>query len=268
MRSFRPSTMYRLLMWLRRWRACCKVQHRCCCLRDPNQSSRGVGGGGATSNATVREIGAAPRGVIVVAAMSLAGSAVLVGTGPPVRVIARLAAAIGLRSAVIALKGGVIGLRSAVIALRAEVIGLRAGAIGLTCAVIAPTPAVIVVKAVVIALRRAVIVTKAHRPNANTVTGAASKHSRLIEAADRMTEVVGRAIWVLIHVITAGMNVRSNKRARKSVSTRRTTLTAMCSRWSGWMERITATAQCSLPTMALPATAVLRQAGKATTGLA
>jgi hypothetical protein len=223
LRSFRPSTMCRLLMWQRRWLACCKVQHRCCCLRDPSQSNRGVGGRGATSNATVREIGAAPRGVIVVAAMSLAGSAVLVGTGPTVQVIARLAAAIGLMSA-----------ESAAM------------------------PAVIVLTAGAIALRRAVIVTKAQWPSANTVTGAASKHSRLIEAARRMTEVAGRAIGVSIHVITAGKSVRSSKRARKSVSTKRTTLTAMCSRWSGWPVRITATAQCSLPTIPLLATAVLR----------
>jgi hypothetical protein len=198
-----------------------------------------VGGRGATSNATVREIGAALRGVIVVAAMSLAGNAVLVGTGPTVQVIALLVA-------VIAPKGAVIGL---------------------TPAVTIPTPAVIVPKAGVIALRRAVTVTKAHRPNANTVTGAASKHSRLIEAAGRMTKVVGRAIGVLIHVIAARKSVRSSKRAHKSVWTKRTTLTATCSRWSGWMVRITATAQCSLPTIALLATAVLRQAGKATAGL-
>lgn len=116
-------------------------------------------------------------------------------------------------------------------------------------------------------MRRAVMVTMAHRLNANTVKGAASKRSRLIEAAGRMIEVIGRAIGVLIHVITDRKRIRSSKWAHKSVSTKRTTTTTTCSRWSGWMERITATAQCSLPTMVLLATAVLRQAGKGTAGL-
>ena len=60
--------MCQLLMLPRRWRACCRDRRRCCCLRKPNQSSRGAVGAGETSNATVNATVAAPRGVIVAAA--------------------------------------------------------------------------------------------------------------------------------------------------------------------------------------------------------
>jgi hypothetical protein len=78
--------------------------------------------------------------------MSLAGNAALVGNGPTLPVIVRWAGAIRPVSAVTAPKAGVSGRMSAVTAL-------KVGAIRLT---------------------RAVIVTKTHRPDANTVTGAAS----------------------------------------------------------------------------------------------
>jgi hypothetical protein len=176
---------------------------------------------------TVREIGVAPRAVIVVAAMSLVGNVVLAATGHTLLVIVRLAETIGLVLAATEVKAGVIGLTLAV------------------------------------------IVTKAHLLGANTVTGPVRLRTRLIEAAKRLTEAVSRPIGVQIRVITAAAKiVRSSERARQAVSTNRMTLTATCSRWNGWKEKVTATAQCSSPTIALPAATSLHQAVEATTMLA
>jgi len=52
----------------RHWRASCRGQRRCYCLRNPNQSSRGAVGCGETSNVTVSAMAAARRAVIVAAA--------------------------------------------------------------------------------------------------------------------------------------------------------------------------------------------------------